>query len=570
MRGHKLNLKWLAGFLVLMVCISCLPLMTAAAAPDYTVERWRMREITFTSATTYADPFRDVMLDVTFTGPGDVTLVMPAFWDGGGTWKVRFAPTEAGLWQYETTCSNTADAGLHGISGTMECVPYTGDLEIYRHGFVKTVPGTRYFVYDDGTPFFYLGDTHWTMPTEPFEEMFTTIVDTRVEQGFTVYQSLPVGAPYNLANTLTEAALAGFADMDRRFSYIAEAGLLHANGELIHAPELYEGMHDGRYTEDYVRLLSRYWVARYAAYPVMWTMSMEADDDFYYNRGGAGDNTYFEAKDNPWKIVAAAVGEYDPYRHPLTAHQEFASMENGAHGMNATRSEFKKLEAHTWFAAQWSPALYQSPDFNLPRDFWYNGGGKPAINFEGRYDFFWTKHFGARAQGWISYLNGMFGYGYGAIDIWAYQMTIDMDTTSDDRRDKITPEDKATPWTESLYFETAEQMGHMRRFLEGLEWWELEPRFDSWRWFIPWWCTPWWATSYSLATQGNDVYVAYFYQDGRSTGLLRGLDCGPYQAEWFNPRTGESLTIGTVQPVLGCYAIPCKPDKNDWVFCLHR
>jgi len=127
---------------------------------DYIVERWRMQELSFTSTADYANPFGDIELDVIFTGPDNVTMVMPAFWDGGDTWKVRFAPTELGLWTYESFCSNEADAGLHGLGGTITCVPYEGDLDIYQRGFVKAVPDTRYFVYADGMPFFYLGDTH--------------------------------------------------------------------------------------------------------------------------------------------------------------------------------------------------------------------------------------------------------------------------------------------------------------------------------------------------------------------------------------------------------------------------
>lgn len=550
-----------------MALLLCLPL--AALAAQDIVERWRMHEIIFYSQGDYTAPLGDAVLDVTFIGPQGTVMVMPGFWDGGNIWKVRFAPTELGIWQYETSCSNTEDEGLHGRSGSFECVPYAGDLAIYRRGFIKSEPGTRYLTYADGTPFFYLGDTHWTMPKEPFEEMFKTIVNTRVAQGFTVYQSQPHCyqgesdfQEYNLRDGLDEGDLAGFADLDRRFAYIAEAGLVHANAHLFYVTELADSY--GSYPEDYLRRLSRYWVARYGAYPVLWFVAQEADNDYY----GA-----FDAENNPWKTVADETGACDPYRHPLTVHQEAASMDKkSAHGMNASKSAFGNLPAHTWWGVQWSPSLYKSPDFKLPMDFWDNGGMKPIINFEGRYDFFWTKHFGARAQGWISFLNGMYGYGYGAIDIWAYGGSgPDWEAAvNNDRRDKITPEDKSTSWTESLFFETADQMGHMRRFFESLEWWELEPRFSNRKWFIPWWCTPWWATSYSVASQGNDVYVAYFYQDGRSTGMLRGLDRDTYTAAWFNPRTGETLPFKDKWPLLGIYKIPCKPDREDWVFYLKR
>ena len=560
---RKKQVKWLSGFLVIMVLLPCLSIMAAA---EDTVERWRMHEISFTAQAAYAYPFNDASLDVTFTGPDGAEMVMPGFWDGGDTWRVRFAPTEAGLWSWETTCSNEADVGLHGVAGAFTCVPYTGDLEIYRHGFLKTEPGVRYMMYADGTPFFYLGDTHWSMPAEPFDTMFKTIVDTRAAQGFTVYQSEPIGAGYNLDDGLTGADLAGFADLDQRFDYIARAGLVHANAQLIFGSSLFHGKHAGYYTDAYIRRLSRYWVARYGAYPMLWTTAQEVDDDMYYDRNGEGGQAIYPAAQNPWLIVAETVGACDPYRQPLSAHQEYASMD-ARHGMNASKSSFKNLPPHSWFAAQWSPSLTKSPDFALTKDYWNNGGGKPVVNYEGRYENLWTKNFGARAQGWIAFLNGMCGYGYGAVDIWLYQSAYDIDTTSNDGIDTITPADKAVPWTESLFFETAGQLGgHMRRFLEGMEWWELTPRFGSWRWFIPWL-----GTNYSVASRGNEAFVAYFYNRTRSTGLLCCLDWKScYKAEWFNPRTGERVPVRRLCAFLGMCFVPCKPDAQDWVFYLYR
>jgi len=41
-----------------------------------------------------------------------------------------------------------------------------GDLDIYKHGFIQAEAGCKYMTYADGTPFFYLGDTHWGMYRE--------------------------------------------------------------------------------------------------------------------------------------------------------------------------------------------------------------------------------------------------------------------------------------------------------------------------------------------------------------------------------------------------------------------
>ena len=81
---------WVMGALV-AGCLS-----SAGIAADFTTERWRVAEIPLTGSVSYVDSFQDVDVTATFTGPGGETLVRPAFWDGGNSWKIRFAPTVVG------------------------------------------------------------------------------------------------------------------------------------------------------------------------------------------------------------------------------------------------------------------------------------------------------------------------------------------------------------------------------------------------------------------------------------------------------------------------------------------
>lgn len=77
----------------------------------------------------------------------------------------------------------------------------------------------------DGAPFFYLGDTHWFLGEEDIstpESMFYTIVDHRVKQNFTVYQSEPLGAPYQLSDGFSEIDLIGFRNLDIKFKGTSE------------------------------------------------------------------------------------------------------------------------------------------------------------------------------------------------------------------------------------------------------------------------------------------------------------------------------------------------------------
>lgn len=96
-------------------------------------------------------------------------------------------------------------------------------------------------------------------------------------------------------------------------------------------------------SDDDLARLCRYWAARYGAYPVLWTLSQECDNDYYYGTTG---QFVFTAETNPWKKVAQYLHSYDPYQHPLSAHQE-----NSANTL-ASNSAFRSVEGHNWWAAQ--------------------------------------------------------------------------------------------------------------------------------------------------------------------------------------------------------------------------
>ncbi len=546
------------------------------------VETWRVYEQAFTSGKDYAEGGGDaVVLDVAFTRDGaNETLVRPGFWDGGATFRVRFAPPAAGVWIWRTTCAD--DAALNGLSGSVTAVPYRGTLEIYRRGFVRTEPGKKHFTYADGTPFFYLGDTHWGLYKEeidaPGPHAGTTgatshhayVVNRRAEQGFTVYQTEPIGAAFNAADGTVDASdIPGFQLADRYYQVIADAGLVHANAEFFFAASMCPPLAQNPAA---LARLARYWVARFGAYPVLWTLGQEVDNDFYYERGAEW--RQWNYANNPWVAVAAAIHACDAYRHPLSAHQE-----NTAHTTvtgRGTQGDKSKISGdgrssfadeavaartgHSWWAAQWGPPLTSPVNWEVPRD--YRASARPAVNYEGRYCYLWTKDFGARLQGWVAFLTGFCGYGYGAIDMWLYQSTYDIDRVSRDGVDVITVADKAVPWSTAIEFPSARQMGYLKSFLTALPWWELEPDLGDKTLFVPD------KDCFGVcAAKKGELYVLYFYSRATATGTLQGLAPGAsYAATWFNPRTGE---VGTTQPLAGAQ-LPSKPDGDDWVLTVRR
>src|SRR5437763_3167623 len=60
-------------------------------------------ELSESAAAKHPEPYKTVDLKAEFRSPRHRTLAMPAFWDGGNRMIIRFAPTEAGDWDYRVT-----------------------------------------------------------------------------------------------------------------------------------------------------------------------------------------------------------------------------------------------------------------------------------------------------------------------------------------------------------------------------------------------------------------------------------------------------------------------------------
>ena len=100
----------------------------------------------------------EVELDAVFTQPDGKLLRVPGFWSGGNHWRIRYSSAVAGAHAYRTECSDTTNAGLHGLEGKIEVTAYRGDNPLYRHGSIRIADDRRHFQHADGTPFFWLGD----------------------------------------------------------------------------------------------------------------------------------------------------------------------------------------------------------------------------------------------------------------------------------------------------------------------------------------------------------------------------------------------------------------------------
>lgn len=85
-----------------MRLIVLLFISTAAAlqAQGVSVERFAIHEQSFRATGRYANPYVESSAEATLTAPDGSTRVAPLFWDGGETWKLRFAPDRVGEWRW--------------------------------------------------------------------------------------------------------------------------------------------------------------------------------------------------------------------------------------------------------------------------------------------------------------------------------------------------------------------------------------------------------------------------------------------------------------------------------------
>ena len=92
---------------------------------------------------------------------------------------------------------------------------------------------------------------------------------------------------------------------------------------------------------------------------------------------------------------------------------------------------------------------------------------------------------------------------------------------------------------------------HMVDFLTSFEWWKTEPHdelVDAGNW--------------CLAEPGR-TYAVYLPKAGKATvRLLQGR----YNAEWFNPMTGEVIPLGVAEGPM--WTSPAPPGRNDWALLL--
>ncbi len=532
------------------------------------LEKWRAGILSFESAAQVDNPFTDISILAHFSGPSGRVITREAYWDGGNTYRISFAPTETGKWTYILEAPE--DTGLNGKSGTIECVPYTGKLPIYQHGFLRVGGQGRYLCYDDGTPFFWLGDTHWGFviaePWETSEEDFTNsfrgIADLRWEQGFTVYQSNLrtdgfFGKPtdyWEKGEKLLPNVAYYQKEVDRRMQYIADKGFVNALGQSWATNVLNGGL-------EREKALARYIVARYGALPVVWTL--------------AGEVAWYVEKDRQacidgWREVAKVIEKMDGYGTLQSAHY------------TNERPFAEYYQNESWFDFTMNQAGHG--DYPLSAKYYREHRAKypdkPFIESEALYEFTITLEENGgrpvtadmlRRVAYLTMQIGGCGYSYGTMGILKTRKQ--KEQSGSEKRKSVFDQGNVC-WEEGKNSDGVKQLGIMRRFYEGIGFEKLRPFMGClesnvlfsdetlFGMFNP----------YITASEDMGKVVLYFTSQSRAGGsVIRYLKNCDYTARWVNPRDGSEILIEEkFHPICGRYTLPERPDHKDWLMVIEE
>jgi hypothetical protein len=436
-----------------------------------------MLELSFTAQQPHDDPFNNVTLDAVFTDPNGKTLRVPAFWDGGDKWKVRYASPITGTHRFRTECSDKRDIGLHNVSGTVEISPYHGTNPFYQHGPIQVAADRRHLQYADGTPFFWLADTWWMglchrlrWPNE-----VKTLAADRKKKGFNVIQIVaglypdmppfdPRGA--NEAGFPWEEKYARirpkyFDAADKRLEYLVDQGFSPC---IVGAWGYFMPMMG----VDKARQHWRYLIARYGALPVVWCAAGEANLPWYLVKGFP----YHDRKQvTEWTDVMRYIRATDPYHRPLTIHPtgigrlsaRNATDDPGLLDIDMLQTPHGQREA-------------VGPTVQTVQESYADKPIMPVIDGEAAYEMLndslptkWT-----RQMFWLCMTSGAAGHTYGANGIWQCNRPGQPHGPSPYSSSGVGY--GRIPWNEAMNLPGSAQLGLGKKLFEKFEWQKFAPQ----------------------------------------------------------------------------------------------
>lgn len=449
------------------------------------MEQYAVHDFAFQSDASYEIPF-DVEFSAVFRGSEGQELVIPGFYDGEGTWKVRFSPTAPGEWTYQT---RSTDPRLDGIRGKpIKCTPNRNPLV---HGGLLVDPAyPHHFVHQDGTRYFLAGDEcDWLFALD--FDLGQRYLDGIAAHGFNhvvmqVYAhhsdwglgkphcvSPPAMFPWRGTNEHPDHSQldpAFFRHLDRMVDYMHQRGIISDLMILVHNKHVqwpaFGSADDDRYW--------RYLVARYQAYSnVVWNLSKEG----WYVK----DTGY-------WNSRVDLIRRLDAYRRLVTIHD-----------VNLPTCDFLADQQHSDFYNHILRERQARPWPVVNVEFGYEPG--PIATYGN------TNPEELRRRLWQIYMAGGYGVYYYCDTAWDVVL--------------LEPEPRGYDW-----------MAALLKAFRRVPYWEMEPDNEL--------------TDRGLClAKPGEHYLVYLAEGGRARVQVE-LAGASLPAAWISPRNGDVVEAAPI------------------------
>jgi len=613
--NKKTDMIWKAwDFPLVLFAAVALLLGTNDAGLAGTVHVWEKVEITLNTGKHYDNPYTEVEVWVDLEGPGFEKRCY-GFWDGDNVFRVRVLAVAPGLWKWNSG-SNQIDPGLNGKSGEFTAVdwPETGkEANPCRRGMIRASANGHAFEYSDGTPYFLLGDTWWSVPTFRYKWYgdnkqrpigpnagFKDYVRFRRKQDFNCIAM--IAAFPNWSNDDKPASLKMPDETVLRSAW-KQAGTESAKD--MHDEEgnlafLFPGKIPGyeKYFPDVDRINPKYF------------RNMDRKIDYLNSQGfipfievsrrdiGQGWKKYYEWPQSYmryiqyiWSRYQANICLFSPIHLDWTGstikaeewnlaanrviekygHPPFGTLA-GTNSNPSTLRNFGHTDKAKWLTFHQIGNRRTHDLYPFLTEIFNASPPVPGINgepyyagMEGAEGDSETSALYCRSAMYGSVLSGGLGghiYGAGGWDggMWGGNV-------EDAAQNHI--------W-DVIKWRSADQMRHLRTFIlsEGGRYRDLVPsanlikpnragKAKS--------CTGW---SYCARTEDKDFFVLYFEKDCPKANISGAILMGKYETVWFNPRTGSWRDAGVLSASsAGVIDLPSFPgnitrSRNDWAMKL--
>jgi hypothetical protein len=439
--------------------------MTSAAASA----PWQQTEIALTATEHPANPYTDVEVWADFTDSSGDTLRRPGFWDGGDSWRIRFAAPSSGRWTWSSEAS-TGDPGLAQSGELMVSETSTGGGVFREHGFWRMAPDARSLVHADGKPALLIGDTAWALPWRATRDQVEVYAADRHRKGFNAVLLMTVQPDMRAVGPRDRDADEGF---DVGFEDLADG---HLNEPVPSYFQYFDRLVEILRRHDIVPVLQPVffgfgWKGLDVAGPVVPPAEYARYCRYLVARYGAGPAVYLIGADGSGTEPQLAAGgaeieSSDAYGQPAGLHYR-------PHATNAAHQDAD------WLDFQWCQTGHTGEHAaERVADMWRNLPVKAVANGEPTYEGTRTPDMGAGWwQGDEAWGNlcagGTMGVVYGAASLWQWVLRPD---EPGQMAYFLAP---GMSWRDALDFPGSTYVGIVGKILEGLPLTGMKPGWQD-------------------------------------------------------------------------------------------